>query len=130
MSTPLKGRDAVIKIAGSAVGYAKGYTITPEMASIDDYKFGSDKPAVHEFGNRSFRITLDKMYIDKTHATQILAGTKVAVVVQPAGTGTGKEEYTFSDVVLSRWTMTVVQDGVIAESIEGEGKSATISTQA
>jgi len=129
LSTPLKGRDAVIKIAGTAVGYAKGYTITPEMATIDEYKFGSDKPAVHDFGNRSFRVTIDKMYIDKTHATQILAGTKVTVVVQPAGTGTGKEEYTFSNVVFSRWTMTAVQDGIIGETIEGEGAGATIGTQ-
>lgn len=129
MSSPLLGRSAVIKIDETEVGYAKGVTIGIDVDLIKDYKIGSDKPAVIESGNKSFSVSIEKMYIDKTYAEDVLNGTKVSVVVQPAGTGAGNEEITISNVVLNSWEMTIEQDGVILESVSGEGDSVTFSTQ-
>ena len=129
MSSPLLGRSAVIKIDESEVGYAKGVTIGIDVDLIKDYKIGDDKPAVIESGNKSFSVSIEKMYIDKTYGEDVLNGTKVSVVVQPAGTGAGNEEITISNVVLNSWELTIEQDGIILESVSGEGDSITFGTQ-
>ena len=130
MSSPLLGRSAVIQIDSVDVGYAKGVTVGIDVDLIKDYKIGSDTPAVIESGNKSFSVSIEKMYIDKTYAEDVLNGTKISVVVRPAGTGSGKEEITISNVVLNSWELTIEQDGIILESVSGEGDSITFSTQA
>jgi len=130
MSSPIVGKDAVIQIDGEDVGYAKGVTIGIDVDLIKDYVIGSDTPAVLEAGNKSFSVSIDKMYIDNTYAQDVLNGTKVSVVVRPAGTGSGLPEITISNVVLNSWELSIEQDGVVMESISGEGDSITFSTQA
>ena len=129
MSSPLLGRSAVIQIDSVDVGYAKGVTVGIDVDLIKDYRIGSDTPAVIESGNKSFSVSIEKMYIDKTYGEDVLNGTKVDVVIQPAGTGSGKEEITISNVVLNSWELTIEQDGVILESVSGEGDSITFGTQ-
>ena len=129
MSEPLIGRNAVIQIDSSDVGYAQGVTLSIDADLIKEYKIGDDKPAVLEAGNKTITVRIDKMYIDKTYAEKVLNGTAIDLVVRPAGTGSGKEEITVSDVVLTSFEMTVTQDGVIMERVEGEGKSVTFGTQ-
>ena len=129
MSTPVLGKDAVIQIDGSDVGYAKGVTVSIDADVIKDYAIGDADPAVLESGNKTYGVTFDLMWIDKTYAEKVLNGTKVSVVVRPEGTGSGKTEITISNVVLKTWELTIVQDGVVLQSIEGEGDSMTISTQ-
>jgi len=70
------------------------------------------------------------MYIDNTYATDVLNGTEVTIVVRPAGTGSGKPEITLSNVVFNSWGLSIAQDGVVMESVEGEAKSMTLGTQA
>ena len=130
MSSPLLGKDAVIQIDSSDVGYAQGVRVGISVDLIKEYKIGSDKPEVLEDGNKSFTVSIDKMYIDKTYAEDVLNGTSVSVVIRPAGTGSGLEEITISNVILNTWEMTVTQDGVILESVSGEGKDITFGTQA
>jgi hypothetical protein len=90
---------------------------------------GSDKPAILKDGNKSFRVRVEKMFIDSTYATNVLNGTSVTIEVRPAGTGTGKPKITLSNVIFTRWEMTADQDGVIMESVEGEGDGLTLGTQ-
>ena len=120
---PLIGANAVIKKDTVAIGYAQGCRIGISADLIKEYKIGDQKPAVLEFGNRSFPVSLDMMYIDKTYANLILNGTTFDLVVLPAGSG---DTYTVDDVVLTSWEMTITQDGVILESCRGEGKSITL----
>jgi len=129
MSSPVLGKDAVIQIDSEDVGYAKGVTVSIDVDLIKDYKIGSNTPAVLEPGNESFKVSIDKMWIDKTYADKVLGGTKVSVVVRPEGTGSGKTEITISNVVLNSWELSIDQDGVVMESVEGEGDSMTIDTQ-
>ena len=130
MGSPVLGKDAVIQIDGSDVGYAKNVRVGIESSVIKDYVIGSTDPAVLEFGNYTYTVRIEKMWIDKTYADKVKAGTKVTIVVRPEGTGSGKTEITLSDVVLNRFELNIAQDGVVMESVEGEGKSMTISTQA
>jgi len=129
MSTPVIGRNAVVKKGTSEIGYATGVRVSIDVDLIKEFKIGSDKPAVLESGNKSFRVTVDKMYIDNTYATDVLNGTKVSIEIQPAGAGTGKPKITLSNVVFTSWELTIDQDGVVMESVEGEGDSLTLATQ-
>ena len=101
MSSPIVGKDAVIQIDGEDVGYAKGVRVSIGVDLIKDYAIGSDTPVVLEAGNKSFSVSIDKMYIDSTYAQDVLNGTKVSIVVRPAGTGSGLPEITISNVVLN-----------------------------
>jgi len=129
MSSPLIGRDAVIQIDGSDVGYAQGVTLSLDADLIKEYKMGDDKPAVLSSGNKTISVSIDKMYIDKTYAENLMNGTTVDVVIRPAGTGSGEEEITVSNVVFTSFEMTITQDGVVMESLSGEGDSITFGTQ-
>ena len=129
MSSPIVGKNAVIQIDGEDVGYAKGVRVSIDVDLIKDYVIGSDTPAVLEAGNKSFSVSIEKMYIDNTYAQDVLNGTKVNIAVRPAGTGSGLPEITISNVVLNSWELSIEQDGIVMESVEGEGDSITFSTQ-
>jgi len=129
MSTPLLGVDAVVQKDGSDIGHAKGVTVSLSVDLIKDYVLGSKTPAVLAAGNQSFSVSIEKMYVDNTYAQDVLNGTEVSIVVRPAGTGSGKPEITLSNVVFNSWELSVAQDGVVMESVEGEAKSMTLGTQ-
>ncbi|MEM0010787.1 MAG: hypothetical protein QW424_05390 [Candidatus Bathyarchaeia archaeon] len=129
MSTPLIGRNAVIKMGTADIGYCTGVRVTLDVDLIKAYRIGSDTPAVLTAGNKTFRVSIEKMYIDNTYATNVLNGAAVTIEVQPAGTGTGKPKITLSNVIFTSWELTIEQDGVIMESIEGEASSIAFETQ-
>ena len=130
MSSPVLGKDAVIQLDSEDIGYAKNVRVGIESSIIKDYVIGSTDPAVLEFGNYTYTVRIERMWIDKTYADKVLNGTKVSVVVRPEGTGSGKTEITISNVVFNSWELSIEQDGVVMESVSGEGDSMTISTQA
>ena len=111
------------------VGYAQGLTLSVDVDLVKEYKIGSDKPVVLEAGNRSFSLSIDMMYVDDKYAGKVLAGTKLYFVIRPAGTGSGKPEIIVNEVVLNSWEESISQDGVILESVSGEGESITLRTQ-
>jgi hypothetical protein len=129
MSTPLIGRNAVVLMGTTEIGYCTGVRVDINVDLIKEFKMGSDKPAILKDGNKSFRVRVEKMFIDSTYATNVLNGTSVTIEVRPAGTGTGKPKITLSNVIFTRWEMTADQDGVIMESVEGEGDGLTLGTQ-
>lgn len=53
MSTPIVGRSGVVKKAGTAIGYAKGVSVSIGVELIKDYAMDSNKPAIVEDGNQS-----------------------------------------------------------------------------
>ena len=129
MSTPIVGRSAVVLKGANEIGFCTGVRVGIDVDLVKAYKMGSDKPAVLESGNKSFTVRVDKMFIDSANATDVLNGTKVTIEVRPAGSGAGKPKITLSNVVLTGWDLTVDQDGVIMESVEGEGDGITFGTQ-
>ena len=129
MSSPGLGKDAVIQVDSQDVGYAKGVTYRLTADIVKDYKIGSDDPAILESGNKTYAVSIEKMYIDNTYADDVLNGTKLSIVIRPLGTGTGKPEITLSNVVFNSYELSITQDGVVLESVEGEAASVTHSTQ-
>jgi len=130
MSTPVLGVNAVIQKDGSDIGYAEGVTVGIDIDLIKEYAIGDTEPVVLSAGNKTFTVSIEKMYIDNTYANDVLNGTEVTIVVRPAGTGSGKPEITLSNVVFNSWELSIAQDGVVMESVEGEAKSMTLGTQA
>lgn len=129
MSTPLVGRSAVVKKGTAEIGFCTGVRVTLDVDLIKAYKIGSDLPSLVASGNKSFKVSIEKMYIDNTYAQDVLNGAQVSIEVQPAGAGTGKPKITLSNVVFSSWELTIDQDGVVMESVEGEAASMTLATQ-
>ena len=121
------GRNADIYINGTLAGAAKGVTIGISVELIKDYVIGSQDPNVLEPGNRSYPVSIDTLYVDKTHASLVHLGTKITINVLPTGSPPG-EEYIYNDVVLTNWENSIPQDGVILETVSGEGKTITLPT--
>jgi hypothetical protein len=96
---------------------------------IKDYKFTSDVPAVLESGNKSFKFSFEKMFIDTTHAAQVLAGTKMTIILGPANsTPTGQPKYTLSNAIIFHHGWRDEQAGIVIENGSGEGASLALGT--
>ena len=129
---PLLGRNAVILKGATEIGYCSSVTVSIDVDLVKEYAIGGanpDKPAFLASGNKSFKVSIDKMYVDGAHATDVLNGTALTIEVRPEGTGTGKPKITVSNVILNSWELSIEQDGVIMESVEGEGTSIAWGTQ-
>jgi len=132
MSTPIIGKNAIIMKGTNEIGYCKSVSVGIDVDLIKEYFISGtnpDKPAVLASGNKSFKVSIERAYIDAAHATDVLNGTAVTIEVHPQGTGAGKPKITLSNVVFTSWEMSIEQDGVIMESIEGEGQSIAFGTQ-
>lgn len=129
MSTPIMGRIATVFYNAVEIGYAKGCNIEVTADLIKDYKLGSDQPQILEAGNKSYKATIDKMYIDATYRVLLLAGTKVTLKIRPKGTGGGLPEQQLANFVFSAARQTATQDGIWLENITGEGTGISDTTQ-
>jgi len=129
---PLLGRNAVILKGAAEIGYCSSVTVSIDVDLVKEYAIGGanpDKPAFLASGNKSFKVSIDKMYVDGAHASDVLNGTALTIEVRPEGTGTGKPKITVSNVILNSWELSIEQDGVIMESVEGEGTGIAWGTQ-
>ena len=128
-TTPVIGRNGSITINGAEAGYIKGVTFDMDADVIKDYKFTSDVPAVLESGNKSFKFSFEKMFIDTTHAAQVLAGTKMTIILGPANsTPTGQPKYTLSNAIIFHHGWRDEQAGIVIENGSGEGASLALGT--
>jgi hypothetical protein len=122
----------VIKKGTTDIGFCKSVSVGIDSDLIKEYFIGGtnpDRPAIVASGNKSFKVSIEKAFIDSAYATDVLNGSAVTITVLPQGTGTGKPQIDITDVVFTSWELSVEQDGVIMESVEGEGKSITFGTQ-
>jgi hypothetical protein len=121
VSTPIVGRNGVVKKAGTAIGYAKGVSVSISVELIKDYAMESNKPAILEDGNQSYKVTVESMYVDNTYASLVLAGDPVDIELDPAGNAVGKPKLTVKNVVFTNWKLDQKQTGVVMQSMDGEG---------
>jgi hypothetical protein len=128
MSLPVIGRNAVIKMGTTVIGYATGVTGSINVDKIEDYALNSDKPAILAAGNKHFKVSVDKMWVDNVYATAILAGTAVDFEIGPAGTSTGKVKYTIKNVILEVMDFKADQKGIVTEKVSGTGNDFVIAT--
>jgi len=110
-------------------GLAKTCAVSVDVDLVKEYVIGSDKPAMLASGKKGFKVSFDMLYMDDKYAQKVLAGSKFDVIVAPDGWATGKPLVTLRNVVLNTWERSITQDGVTAESVEGEGESVEVTTQ-
>jgi len=122
-NAPTSAKEATITLATVAVGYAKGIKIGISAGLTKDYSLDSKDPAILEQANRSYPVSIDKLFIDSTHVNQVLAGTAIDLKVTPSG----GVNYTVDDVVLNNWELTLTDAGALLEKVSGEGASLTVS---
>jgi len=127
-ATPIIGRNAVVYMGATAIGYATGVTSSLGADLIKEFAMGSDRAAILASGNKSFKIACDKLYVDNTYLSQVLGGTAVDFIIAPAGTTTGKPKITIKNVVLNVWDFKAEEKGVISEKVSGEGNDLQVGT--
>jgi hypothetical protein len=121
-TNPIIGRLAVVTMGGVTIGYAQGVTTDINADLIKEYQLGSDKAAILASGNKSFKLSVDMMYIDNTYASQVLAGTAVDFVIYPGGTtNTGYPKITIKNVILNAFSFKADQKGIMTGKVTGEG---------
>jgi hypothetical protein len=125
----LLGRNGVVLIATVAVGSVKNISVGVSVDKLKEYVMGSDKPDTLLSGNKTFTVSIEKLYVNSTHAAQVIAGTPVVVEVRPEGTGGGKPKITLTDVILDKCDFKAANNGIIGENITGEGKDIAWGTQ-
>ncbi|MGB9774867.1 MAG: hypothetical protein ACPL4I_12790, partial [Bacteroidota bacterium] len=111
------------------IGMAKSVTASFDSDLVKEYVLGSDKPAFLASGNKTFKVSFDLLYVNDKYAQKTLNGDKFDVILAPDGWGAGKPLVALKNVVLNSWEQTISQDGVIAESVEGEAAGAEVTTQ-
>jgi hypothetical protein len=81
-------------------------------------------------GNQKFKVKIDKMYIDNTYLTLIVNQTITATIIfYPTGTtSTGDAKITVNNVTWDAAGVTGDAEGVIMESLSGEGDSISLGT--
>jgi hypothetical protein len=127
-TTPLIGRNAVIEMGATVIGYATGFTCDIAVDLIKEFKMGSDKAAILASGNKHFKVSCDMMYIDNTYASQVLSGTPVDFIIGPAGTALTKPKITIKNVVLNAFNFKADQKGIVTGKVTGEGNDFQAST--
>jgi len=110
-------------------GLAKTCTVSVDADLIKEYVIGSDTPNFLTSGKKGFKVSFDMLYMDDKYAQKVLAGSKFDVIVAPDGWAAGKPLVTLRNIVLNSWEHSITQDGVIAESVEGEGENIEVTTQ-
>jgi len=128
-TTPVIGRNGSITINGAEAGYIKGVTFDIDADVIKDYKFTSDVPAVLESGNKSFKFSFEKMFIDTTYADLVVKGTKITILLGPANcTPVGQPKYTLSNAIIFHHGWRDEQNGIVIENGSGEAASLDLGT--
>ena len=122
MPGPYIGRNAVIQMGGTTIGYAQNVTASVSQDIIKEYALGSQAPAIVAAGLQTYKVSCSKMYLDNTYLTQVSGGTAVSFVLAPAGTSTGSPKITLQNVVLGTWNLKWDQKGVVIEDFNGEGQ--------
>ena len=127
MSTPSLGSDALVKKGGTEIGYATGITSGINIDLIKEYIIGQSNPGVLRSGPQTYPLRIDKMMLDTEFAGNVLNGDSVSFEFAPGGTATGKPKVTITGVTLTSWEMTIRAEGVVMESLSGEGKVLTLT---
>ena len=124
------GRNAVILIGATAVGFAKDCEVMLRNGVIQDWKMGDDDPAITEHGNNNYTVRFSKMHIntDSTYAAALLAGTAVTVEIAPSGTASGNMKIQLTSSQLSEWTLRITQNGVELTDVLAVGGAITFGT--
>jgi hypothetical protein len=115
-------------MGGVTVGYATGVTVGIKADLIKEFALNSNKAAILAQGNQSFPLTIQKMYVSTSYASQVYGGTPVNFVFGPQGSTTGNIKITLPNVVLTVHETKVDQKGIVSENVQGEASDYQIGS--
>ena len=81
--------------------FAQGVTKDFKVELIKEFQLNSDKAAILAAGNKTFKIAVDKTYIDNTFGAVMYGNQVVDFVMGPAGSSTGSQKITIKNVVIT-----------------------------
>jgi hypothetical protein len=127
LSTPLLGRNARLYKDGTVIGYGKNISVKASAELIKEYSMDALTPAIVAPGKQSFKWSAEKLYVDGSFMTLLLAGTEFDIVFSPTGSPTGTPYETWTDCVVLSVERTAGETGGVIEKVEGEAESVTVS---
>lgn len=112
------------------IGYARNVRVGMDASLIKIYNIESDEPDVLESAEKSFTVSIERMYLDERLAKVYLLEKKPFTLhVKPAGSGVGLELIKLLDVHLTSYSLSIEQDGLILDSVEGEASDLVFTNQ-
>jgi hypothetical protein len=127
LSSPVLGRNARLYKDGTVIGYGKNISVKASAELIKDYSMDALTPAVVGAGKQSFTWSAEKLYVDGSFMTLLLAGTEFDIVFQPSGSYQTAPYETWSDCVVLNVERTAGETGAVLEKVDGEAKSVTVT---
>ena len=124
-ATPKYGRNARLVLASVLVGYARNIKTSAKAAGIDVHSMESMKPALSEPGNISFDWSCDKLAVDNTLLTKLLAGTKFTIIFTHSGSPPTAPYETWTGCYITGWDKSAGMDDGILESVSGKALDVT-----
>ncbi|MEM3646530.1 MAG: hypothetical protein QW334_00095 [Thermofilum sp.] len=127
--TPGIGRNAVIMKDSTPIGYTEDYECSAEADVIKAYGGSDTSPALLEYGDMTFNITINKIVVEQEFWNAFLNKTKVVIKIHPYGTGSGKLKIEFSDCVIKSVGAAFPRSEVITEKVTIEARGMTVGLQ-
>ena len=127
MSTPVLGRNARLYKDGTVIGYGKNISVKASAELIKDYSMDSLAPAVVGAGKQTFGWSAERLYVDGSWMTLLLAGTSFDIVFQPSGSYLDTPYETWADCVVLNVERTAGETGAVLEKVDGEATSVTVN---
>ncbi len=84
-------------------------------------------PAIVAPGKQGFTWSAEKLYVNGSWMTLLLAGTEFNLVFAPTGSNTQAPYETWSNCVVLSVERTAGETGGILEKVDGEAKSVTVT---
>ena len=127
MSTPLLGRNARLYKDGVVIGYGKNISVKGSAELIKEYSMDSLTPAIVAPGKQTFTWSAERLYVNGSWMTLLLAGTEFDIVFAPTGSNTEVPYETWNDCVVLNVERTAGETGGVLEKVDGEATSVTVT---
>ena len=108
------------------IGYGKNISVKASAELIKEYSMDSLTPAIVAPGKQTFTWSAEKLYVDGSMMTLLLAGTEFDLVFAPTGSPTETPYEEWSDCVILSVERKAGESGGVLESVTGEAKSVTV----
>jgi len=85
---PILGRSASIYKGTTEIGYCTSVSVSIDVDLIKEYFISGsspDKPAFLASGNKSFKVSIERAYVDGTYANDLLNGSAVTIEIAQKG---------------------------------------------
>ena len=126
MSSPVLGRNARLYKDGVAIGYGKNIRVKASAELIKDYSMDALTPAVVGAGKQTFTWSAERLYVDGTYMSLLLAGTEFDIVFQPSGSYQTAPYEAWTDCVVLNVERTAGETGGVLEKVDGEASDVTV----